>query len=140
MDAGGAGKAFDMRAECVRDQFDNYTVVDGLKLNGKLTLGENIADLGGMKTAYRAMEAHKGAGADIAGYSPEQAFFLGYAQEWCTKRRDEYARMAVTVDPHAPPQYRVNGPLSNLQEFSDAFKCPAGSKMVRPPEQRCQVW
>jgi endothelin-converting enzyme/putative endopeptidase len=137
------GKEFDRRAECVAKQYDDYVAVDDVKLNGKLTLGENIADLGGLKLAFAAYEASragKAPEAPVAGFTPQQAFFIGYAQAWCTAIRPEFARMRATIDPHSPPQWRVNGPLSNLPEFQQAFSCAEGSKMVRAGEQRCQVW
>jgi endothelin-converting enzyme/putative endopeptidase len=135
---------FDRRAACVERQYDGYDAVDGstdLKLNGKLTLGENIADLGGLKlafAAYRASRAGKPPEAAAAGFTPEQLFFLSNAQSWCTKIRPEAARMRAQTDPHSPARWRVNGPLSNLPEFAAAFRCPAGSPMVRA--ERCEVW
>ncbi len=134
---------FDRRVSCVADQFSGYTAVDEVKLNGRLTLGENIADLGGVKlshAAYAASRKGKPPEAPVAGFSPEQAFFLGFAQAWCESTRPEQARMYAAVDPHSPGRWRVNGPLSNLPEFAKAFSCPAGSAMVRPPEKRCEVW
>ena len=134
------GKEFDARAQCVVRQYDGYTAVDDVKLNGKLTLGENIADLGGIKLAFAAYRSAAGASPPVAGFTADQQFFLGVAQVWCGQRRPERARMLAVVDPHSPPEHRVNGPLSNLPEFAAAFQCPAGSRMVRPPESRCQVW
>jgi putative endopeptidase len=134
---------FDRRAECVAGQFDGYEAVEGVKLNGKLTLGENLADLGGLRlafAAYQASRAGKPAEARVAGFSPEQAFFLGYAQSWCALVRPEAAKVRAATDPHSPPRWRVNGPLSNLDEFQRAFSCPAGSPMVRGGAERCQVW
>ena len=131
---------FEKRAQCVIDQFNNYEVIDGQKINGKLTTGENIADLGGIKLAYRAFQAlHKGAGGKPAkGYTDEQLFFLGTAQAWCGKRRPELERQRLITDPHSSPKFRVNGPLSNLPEFAAAFQCKPGSKMVRA--DACVVW
>jgi putative endopeptidase len=128
---------FERRATCVATQFDGYVAIDDLHLNGKLTLGENIADLGGIKLAHAAYRAARTPGAS-GRFSDDQLFFLGYAQSWCTKRRPENARLRVTVDPHAPPQYRVDGPLSNLPEFAAAFSCKPGAKMVR--QDGCVVW
>lgn len=133
---------FDRRASCVVEQYKGYSPVENLHLDGKLTLGENIADLGGVKLAYYAyqtaakknpMPLPKG-----SEFSEAQLFFLGFAQAWCDKRRPEFSRMLVTVDPHSPPEFRVNGPLSNLPEFAAAFQCKAGDKMVRP--NLCAVW
>jgi putative endopeptidase len=139
-------KEFDRRAQCVVDQYADYVAdpaIADVKLNGKLTLGENIADLGGLKlsfAAYQASRGGKGAEASIAGFTPEQAFFLGYAQAWCTAIRPEFARLRAAVDPHSPPRWRVNGPLSNLPEFQEAFSCTAASPMVRASDKRCEVW
>ncbi|MDB4967208.1 MAG: Endothelin-converting enzyme 1 [Myxococcales bacterium] len=133
------GKEFDKRAQCVVDQYNEYVSVDDLHVNGKLTLGENIADIGGMKLAHAAWVKERGAQPKRYGArSDDQLFFLGIAQSWCTKRRPEMARLRVTTDPHSPPQYRINGPMSDLKEFSDAFQCKAGDKMVR--QYSCVVW
>ena len=132
---------FEKRADCVVKQFDGYTVLGDVHVNGKLVLGENIADLGGLKIAYAAWTEQRKSEKKpikIGGYTEEQAFFLGTAQSWCTLRKDELARMRVVTDPHSPPEYRVNGPLSNLKEFSDAFQCKPGAKMVRADQ--CVVW
>ena len=135
------GKEFERRAECVVQQYNGYVAVDDLHINGKLTLGENIADLGGMKLAYRALALARERLKQTAprpGFTDEQLFFLGYAQAWCSKTRPENARMRVTTDPHSPPENRVNGPLSNLPEFAAAFQCKPGSKMVRA--EQCTIW
>ena len=127
---------FERRAACVEKQFDGYTVLDGLHVNGKLTLGENIADLGGVKLALRSLAAQPPAPSTQR--SPQQEFFLGYAQSWCGKLRDEALRHQVTTNEHAPPAFRVNGPISNLPEFAQAFACKADAKMVR--KERCEIW
>jgi putative endopeptidase len=128
---------FDRRASCVKNQYDNYTVLDGLKINGKLTLGENIADLGGVKLALRALDGKLAGGVkDLT--NPHREFFLGFAQGWCGKMRDEAMRHLVTTNSHSPPHLRVNGPLSNLPTFAEAFHCRPGDKMVR--KDRCEVW
>jgi putative endopeptidase len=134
------GKEFDTRAQCVVDQYNGYVAVDDLHLNGKLTLGENIADLGGLKLAHAAyVTARGGAQPQKMGkWTDDQLFFLGAAQSWCTKRRPEMARMRVTTDPHSPPQYRIDGPMSNLPEFANAFQCKAGDHMVR--KNQCTIW
>jgi putative endopeptidase len=135
---------FDRRAACVARQYAGYESVPGVKLNGELTLGENIADLGGVKLAYAAMRAaRQGAGggeAPVLGFSPEQQFFLGYAQSWCAKYREEELRLRAVTDPHSPARFRVNGPLSNLPEFAAAFSCAEGTPMARPAAERCEVW
>ncbi len=134
------GQEFERRAQCVVRQFGEYTAVDDVKVNGQLTLGENIADLGGIKLAFAAYRAAAASSPPVAGFTPDQQFFLGVAQIWCGQRRPELDRMLAVVDPHAPPAHRVNGPLSNLPEFAAAFQCPAASRMVRPPEKRCEIW
>ncbi len=138
-----AGDEFDRRAACVANQFDQYTVAGDAHVNGKLTLGENIADLGGMKLALMALRSDIASGRvqSVGGeFSDDQQMFLGFAQGWCGSVREEYARMLVAVDPHAPAKYRVNGPLSNTPEFSKAFACKEGDQMVRPAEVRCEIW
>jgi putative endopeptidase len=134
------GKEFDTRAQCVVDQYNGYVAIDDLHLNGKLTLGENIADLGGIKLAHASYVKARGSATPqkIGKWNDDQLFFLGQAQSWCTKRRPETARMRVTTDPHSPPQFRVNGPMSNLPEFANAFQCKPGDKMVR--KTQCTIW
>jgi putative endopeptidase len=129
---------FDRRAECVKKQFDDYVVLGDVHVNGKLTLGENIADLGGVKLAYKALQAQTPPNQPHGEFSPEQEYFLGFAQGWCGKMRDEALRHMVATNPHSPPQLRVNGPLSNLPEFAQAFSCKPGAKMIR--KDRCEVW
>ena len=128
---------FEQRAACVEKQFDGYVVLGDLHVNGKLTLGENIADLGGLKLAYKALQAKPEAG-PRGEFSREQEFFLGFAQGWCGKMRDEALRHLVSTNPHSPPNLRVNAPLSNLPEFAQAFSCKPEAKMVR--KDRCEVW
>lgn len=135
-------KAFTERAACVKEQYDEVVAIDDLRFNGALTLGENIADLGGVKLAYAALskrleEAGRKDGPKYR-FTDAQQFFLGYAQSWCSKYRPELARMRVTTDPHAMPFARVNEPLSNLRAFQEAFSCKEGSKMVRA--ERCELW
>jgi putative endopeptidase len=131
------------QAQRVSDQFDGFVAVDTLHVNGKLTLGENIADLGGLVVAWdawRAAAARQAPQPNIDGYTPEQRFFLGYAQSWREKTRPERLRMLIATDPHAPEYWRVNGPLANLPEFAKAFGCKAGDAMVRPDSLRAQIW
>ena len=121
----------------------NYVAVDDIKVNGALTLGENVADLGGLKLAHAAMQAWAEKNPQGLGdyrFTPSQQFFLGFAQSWCSKWRPERARVAAQTDPHSPPFLRVNGPLSNLESFRKAFNCPATGKMFRPAAETCQVW
>jgi endothelin-converting enzyme/putative endopeptidase len=134
--------AFLQRAACLKEQFDQEFWIDEVHVNGSLTLGENIADLGGAKLAYAAMMAapRRPRSDAVSRYSDSQQFFIGYAQVWCSKHRPEFARMLAQVDPHPPPSLRVNMPLRNMPEFQQAFACPAGSRMVRPASERCVVW
>ncbi len=132
-------KGFDERAECVVAQYNNYVPIDDLHINGKLTLGENLADLGGISLAYQAMMSDPEASrTGSAGFTPQQTFFYAYAQSWCTNQRPEMERLRVKTNPHSPAKFRVNGPLSNLPEFREAFACHAGEPMVR--EAACRVW
>ncbi len=124
---------FERRADCVKKQYDGFTVLGDLPVNGKLTLGENIADLGGVKLSLRALRAKSGATAQT-----DRDFFLGYAQSWCGAIREPALRHLVATNPHSPPNFRVNGPLSNLPEFAAAFHCSPESKMVS--KNRCEVW
>lgn len=138
-----SAKAFVDRAACVEKQYDGYTAIDDLKVKGKLTLGENVADLGGLKLAFAAAlgwQAKKGVVVETSRYSAGQQFFLGFAQSWCTKVRPEQARLRATTDPHSPAYWRVNGPLGNLDAFKQAFQCADGGKMIRTGAARCTVW
>jgi putative endopeptidase len=134
------GKQFDERASCISDQYSQYVAVDDIKINGQLTMGENVADLGGLMLAYMAWksETRDKKLESIDGFTPEQRFFIGYGQSWCDQTRDETKRLYATVDPHSPDKYRANGVVSNTPEFQQAFQCKAGSAMVR--EKRCRVW
>jgi putative endopeptidase len=129
---------FDKRAQCVVDQYNGFVAVDEEHVNGKLTLGENIADLGGVKLAHAAFRAAHPKPAKVGAFTDDQVFFLGFAQSWCGNRRDEYARVRVKTDPHSPARWRVNGPLSNLPDFAAAFACKSGAKMVRATA--CTIW
>jgi endothelin-converting enzyme/putative endopeptidase len=135
------GKEFENRAACIDKQYGDYVAVGDVKLNGKLTLGENVADNGGLRIAYMALiEALEGKERKkIDGYSPEQRLFLGWAQVWCQNMTDEAARLRAQTDPHAPGRYRTNGTVSNMPEFWQAFGCKAGQPMVRG-ENTCRVW
>jgi len=132
-------KEFEKGVDCLDQQYSSYTVLDGLHVNGKLTMGENIADQGGIRLTFGAwLRKTGGVGENRAGFTPAQQLFVGYAQSWCTTQRPERQRALITMDPHSPPRFRVNGPLSNFDEFSKAFGCKAGDKMV--PERRCKIW
>jgi endothelin-converting enzyme/putative endopeptidase len=133
-------KEFEKRADCVANEYSGFTSVDDVKLNGRLTLGENTADNGGLRIARMALLSQ------IAGektekiddFTPEQRFFLGYAQIWCENQRPENLRIRAMLDPHSPGKWRVNGVLVNMPEFQKAFGCKAGSAMVH--ENACRVW
>jgi putative endopeptidase len=133
---------FDARTKCVEDQYSQYVSVEDVHLNGKLTLGENVADLGGEILAYMAWkDATKDKNLQpIDGLSPEQRFFIGFAQWDCSNNRPEELRMRAMTDPHSTAQYRINGVLVNMPEFAHAFSCKAGQPMVNPPEKMCKVW
>jgi predicted metalloendopeptidase len=133
-------KAFEQRAACLADEYSNFTVAGGVHLNGRLTLGENTADNGGLRIAYMAL-IDRLAGRQVAkieNFTPEQRIFLGWGQIWCQNVTEEAARLRASVDPHAPGKYRVNGVLMNMPEFQKAFGCSAGQPMVSP--QACRVW
>lgn len=138
------GKEFEKRASCVADEYSGFTAVDDLKLNGKLTLGENTADNGGARIALMALEneiAKDKTGKlaqKVDGYTPQQRFFLAFARVWCEKRRAEFSRMLVNVDPHSPGKYRTDGVVENMPEFQKAWGCKAGQPMVSA--NMCRVW
>jgi endothelin-converting enzyme/putative endopeptidase len=133
---------FTKRADCVVNQYSQYVVVDNIKLNGKLTEGENVADLGGTILAYIAW---KDATKEMTleerdGLSPDQRFFVGMAQWACANIRPEDLRANAINDPHSPEKYRVNGVVVNIPEFGQAFACKAGQPMVKPADKVCKVW
>jgi len=138
------GKRFEERASCVANEYSSFIAVDDLKLNGRLTLGENTADNGGARIALMALhhfiadDKSGKAGQTIDGYTPDQRFFLGFGRVWCELRRPEYARAQVTTNPHSPGKWRVNGVVQNMPEFDDAFSCKKGQPMVS--ENACHVW
>lgn len=123
-------------------QYNSFTVLDNLHVNGELTLGENLADIGGLAIAYDAFKMTKqGQGNDkIDGLTPDQRFFLGYAQVWRLKNRDESMRVRITTDPHSPEMYRVNGPAMNFEPFYKAFDVKEGDKMYLKPAERARIW
>jgi putative endopeptidase len=134
---------FKERTDCVVKQFDAFEVEPGLNQIGARVVGESVADLGGLTVAYAAYQKSlegKPRPPVIAGFTPEQRFFLGWAQIWAQNIRPEAARLRVATDPHPLGRFRVNGPLSNMPQFAQAFQCKAGDPMVRPPEKRCQIW
>jgi endothelin-converting enzyme/putative endopeptidase len=134
--------AFEARAACLVGEYGDFTAVGDLKVNGRLTLGENIADNGGVRLSYAALEkALKGAvPPPVDGLSAPQRFFVAYAQSWCGSATEQDERRRALTDPHSPPEFRVNGVVVNQPEFAKAFSCPAGSPMAPPPEKICRVW
>ena len=133
-------KKFEERIQCVRDQYAQYTIVDDIKINSRLTLGEDVADLGGTILAYDAWkDVTRGRDLKPAdGLSPDQRFFVGLAQWACGDSRDEAKRVRARTDPHSPPKYRINGVVANMPEFREAFGCKVGQPMVHEPA--CRVW
>jgi len=138
------GQKFEQRASCVANEYSGFTAIDDLKLNGRLTLGENTADNGGARIALMALhhfiadDKTGAAGKTLDGYTPEQRFYLGYARIWCELRRPELARARATTDPHSPGRWRVNGVVQNMPEFERAWSCREGQPMVS--RNACQVW
>jgi putative endopeptidase len=141
------GKQFDERAECVVKEYDGFAGVDDLHVNGKLTLGENIADLGGLKLAFLAYldraqkngtDLQQKGSAEYGGLTPEQQFFVAFGQNWCQNNRPENLRLRIQTDPHSPEEFRTNGVVLNLPEFQGAFACKAGQPMA--PVNRCIIW
>jgi endothelin-converting enzyme/putative endopeptidase len=133
--------AFKERTSCIDKQYSEYVAVGDVKLNGKLTLGENVADNGGARIALMALlDAMQGKEVDkIDGFTPDQRFFLGFAQVWCESMTDEEARKRALTDPHSQGRYRVNGTVSNMPEFWKAFGCTEGQPMVRGANA-CRAW
>jgi putative endopeptidase len=132
-------KAYEARASCIADQYSEYVVAGDTHLNGRLTLGENTADNGGVRLALMAYLAGPGESAPVVdGFTPAQQFFIGFAQIWCENRRPEFERLRAATDPHSSGKYRVNGTVSNMPEFQKAFGCEPGAPMVR--ENQCRVW
>jgi predicted metalloendopeptidase len=133
---------FKERSQAIIKQFSGYVAIDDLHINGELTQGENIADLGGLKIAYAALQKALAGQprAAIGGYTPEQRFFFSWATVWHQNIRPEAARLQVNTDSHSPAAFRVNGPLSNLPDFATAFGVPEGAPMRRPAGERVDIW
>jgi endothelin-converting enzyme/putative endopeptidase len=136
-------KNFESRAQCLVDEYSSFTAVDEVKVNGKLTLGENTADNGGLRlalAAYMATAATSTTGPDrvVDGFTPEQRLFIGFGQIWCENARPEAVRLRVQTNPHSPGKFRTNGVVSNMPEFAKAFSCKADAPMVRA--NSCRVW
>jgi predicted metalloendopeptidase len=139
-----SAKAYTDRSKAIVSQYSEYEPLPGLHLNGELTQGENIADIGGVKLAYMALQkalAKKGGKQEkVDGFTPEQRFFLGFAQIWRNNQREEDLKLQVNTNPHSPGRFRTIGPLSNLVEFQKAFEIPDGSPMIRPEDKRVNIW
>lgn len=133
---------FKKKVQVVIDQYNKYTVLDNLHVNGSLTTGENMADIGGLTIAYQAFKNTPEGKSDkkIDGFTPDQRFFLAFAQIWRLKDRDETVRSRISSDPHSPEMYRVNGPAYNLDAFYKAFNIQPGDKLYRPENERVRVW
>jgi putative endopeptidase len=133
---------FKAKADAVVNQYNGFVVLDSMHVNGALTLGENLADIGGIAIAYDAFKMTKqGQSSEkIDGFTPEQRFFLGFAQAWRLISRPEVMRTRLTTDPHSPEKYRVNGPLSNFDPFYAAFGVTDKNKLYRKPEDRAKIW
>jgi putative endopeptidase len=136
---------YDRRRKAVVDQYSEYEPLPGMHVNGDLTQGENIADIGGIKLAYAALQKAldknpQAREQKIDGFTPEQRFFLGWAQIWHASQREDDLRLRLVTDPHSPTHYRCNGPVSNMPEFQQAFDIPNGSPMVRPADKRVNIW
>jgi putative endopeptidase len=133
------GQEFEKRAACVADEYSHFTAVEDVHLNGRLTLGENTADNGGVRIALMAlMDTLNGKEERVDGLTPEQRFFVAYAQIWCENSTPESARLRAVTDPHSPGRYRVKGVIQNMPEFRKAFACQADQPMVS--ENACRVW
>jgi putative endopeptidase len=134
------GKEFEKRATCIADEYSDFTVADGVHLNGRLTLGENTADNGGVRIAYMALEdTLKGSEPPLRdGFTAEQRLFLGWAQGWCENSTPQSSKLRAQTDPHSPGRYRVDGVFANMPEFQQAYHCAPKTKMVR--ENACRVW
>jgi endothelin-converting enzyme/putative endopeptidase len=139
----GDTKKFEARTDCLVNEYGSFVAVDDVKVNGKLTLGENTADNGGLLLAYMAyLDRAKKEAVDLAtkkdGYTATQRFYIGYAQNWCENARPEQVRNQVLTDPHSPDHFRANGAIVNQPGFAEAFGCKKGSAMV--PVNSCRVW
>jgi putative endopeptidase len=136
-------KNFQERGDCIAKQFSEFEVEPGLHENGKLVEGESIADLGGLTIAYAALEkSFKGnpMPVKIDGFTPEQRFFLGFAEIWAGSATPEFARLIVATNPHPLGRYRVNGAVSNMPSFVNAWGCKTDSPMIRTQALQCRIW
>jgi putative endopeptidase len=135
-------EAFKKRTDALADQYSQFEPLKGLHVNGRLTLGENIGDLGGLTIAHDAylISLHGASAPVIDGYSADQRFFFGWAQVWRTLDRDEALRNQVMTNPHSPGEYRVNGVVRNVDAWYSAFGVKPGDKLYLPPDQRVHIW
>jgi predicted metalloendopeptidase len=136
-------KRFEERVSLIVNQYDSYVVAGDTHLKGKLVSGEAAADLGGMTIAYKALERSldgKPRLPDSTGFTPEQRFFISFAQGWCTNLRPQYERLMANTNPHPTPHLRVNGTLGNMDSFEKAFELKDDSPMMLPPDKRCRLW
>ena len=133
---------FEERTAKLVKQYAGFVVINDVRVNGELTLGENIGDLAGVTMAYHALQAALAREPQKAvdGFTPEQRFFLAWAQAWRRNNRPEAVKLQVNSDVHSPAKFRVNGPLANMPEFAAAFQCKPGDPMVQPAEQRADIW
>jgi len=134
------GKNFEQRADCIVQEYGGFSPIEGIKLNGKLTLGENAADNGGLRLSFMAMMDRMSGHPmkNVEGFTPQQQFFLGFAQLWCGETTAESAALRAKTDPHSPGEFRVNGTLQNMPEFATAFSCKVGQPMVS--DKACRIW
>jgi putative endopeptidase len=135
--------AFQKRLDCEIDEYGSFQPIPGVNLDGKLTLGENTADNGGIRIAWQALLATlakqgKGIDSKIDGYTEAQRYFISFAQVWCENRTEQVSRIAAKTDPHSPGMFRTNGTVRNFDEFGKAFGCHTGQAMM--PENACRVW
>ena len=126
----------------VETQYNGFTVLDTIHVNGKLTLGDNLADLGGLNTAYEAFKKTKEGHSNVKidDFTPDQRFFLSWAQVWRSSQRPESAASRIKTDPHSPEQYRTNAPISNMDAWYAAFDVKPGDKMYKKPADRIKIW
>jgi predicted metalloendopeptidase len=136
---------FKKLADCIDEEYSSFEPLPGVRIRGKLTLGENTADNGGLRLAYMALmdslaKHTSDADGKKDGYTTKQRFFLNFGQIWCGKERPEVERLYIQTDPHSPPRYRVNGTVRNMKEFSDAWGCKPDQSLFAAPGKACRVW
>jgi putative endopeptidase len=136
---------FQKLADCIDEEYSSFQPIQGVRIRGKLTLGEKTADNGGLRLAYLALMDSLGphTGVDVAktdGYTTQQRFFISFGQVWCENQRPESERMQLQTNPHSPPKYRVNGTVKNMDAFSEAWGCKPDQSMFAAPGKACRVW